>query len=98
MFGAGKMPADRETMSAQPGQNGEHVRVGGVVTAENDLAARKGFLFGQGAHRGAFIHADGPGLDHRLAVEDRKSTRLNSSHMSISYAVFCLKKKKTNET
>src|SRR5690242_20789566 len=27
-------------------------------------------------------------------VEDRKSTRLNSSHMSISYAVFCLRKKK----
>src|SRR5690242_21489464 len=29
-------------------------------------------------------------------IGDRKSTRLNSSHMSISYAVFCLKKKKTN--
>src|SRR5690242_20858030 len=29
------------------------------------------------------------------ADRDRKSTRLNSSHMSISYAVFCLKKKKT---
>src|SRR5438477_9768529 len=28
---------------------------------------------------------------------DRKSTRLNSSHMSISYAVFCLKKKKNNK-
>src|SRR5207249_7986230 len=28
------------------------------------------------------------------AVRDRKSTRLNSSHVSISYAVFCLKKKK----
>src|SRR5579864_9269109 len=28
--------------------------------------------------------------------QDRKSTRLNSSHMSISYAVFCLKKKKPN--
>src|SRR5437762_11016730 len=28
------------------------------------------------------------------AVEDRKSTRLNSSHRCISYAVFCLKKKK----
>src|SRR4051812_49736266 len=28
--------------------------------------------------------------------KDRKSTRLNSSHMSISYAVFCLKKKKNN--
>src|SRR2546429_2516566 len=30
-----------------------------------------------------------------LAFEDRKSTRLNSSHGYISYAVFCLKKKKT---
>src|SRR5207249_11642557 len=30
-------------------------------------------------------------------VRDRKSTRLNSSHVSISYAVFCLKKKNTNE-
>src|SRR5205814_7870673 len=29
-------------------------------------------------------------------VEDRKSTRLNSSHLGISYAVFCLKKKKPN--
>ena len=31
-----------------------------------------------------------------LRVKDRKSTRLNSSHVVISYAVFCLKKKKTN--
>src|SRR3712207_6909759 len=31
---------------------------------------------------------------HQAAVEDRKSTRLNSSHANISYAVFCLKKKK----
>src|SRR5438477_2302618 len=31
---------------------------------------------------------------HARASRDRKSTRLNSSHMSISYAVFCLKKKK----
>src|SRR5690625_5450872 len=30
-------------------------------------------------------------------VQDRKSTRLNSSHVAISYAVFCLKKKKKNE-
>src|SRR5436305_3688568 len=30
----------------------------------------------------------------RLHVRDRKSTRLNSSHVRISYAVFCLKKKK----
>src|SRR5438067_9212149 len=31
----------------------------------------------------------------RDAITDRKSTRLNSSHVSISYAVFCLKKKNT---
>src|SRR5690242_21215711 len=31
---------------------------------------------------------------YHLDLLDRKSTRLNSSHMSISYAVFCLKKKK----
>src|SRR3712207_8406748 len=31
-------------------------------------------------------------------ILDRKSTRLNSSHANISYAVFCLKKKKTNIT
>src|SRR3712207_8195962 len=31
-----------------------------------------------------------------VKAEDRKSTRLNSSHANISYAVFCLKKKKTN--
>src|SRR2546430_15060017 len=33
-------------------------------------------------------------VSYRLSREDRKSTRLNSSHSQISYAVFCLKKKK----
>src|SRR5690606_13571065 len=33
-------------------------------------------------------------MDNKLAYLDRKSTRLNSSHVKISYAVFCLKKKK----
>src|SRR5690242_20800184 len=53
---------------------------------------------------GAF-HLHVLGVDHAHAEylvggevaergQDRKSTRLNSSHMSISYAVFCLKKKK----
>src|SRR3712207_7218251 len=36
----------------------------------------------------------GTDLAHRSGSEDRKSTRLNSSHANISYAVFCLKKKK----
>src|SRR3989442_11615614 len=34
---------------------------------------------------------------HGRANGDRKSTRLNSSHVRISYAVFCLKKKKKNK-
>src|SRR5699024_12847098 len=35
---------------------------------------------------------------HAQPDEDRKSTRLNSSHVSISYAVFCLKKKNTTNS
>src|SRR5689334_23499295 len=35
--------------------------------------------------------------ESQLSEGDRKSTRLNSSHSSISYAVFCLKKKKKNK-
>src|SRR5437667_3931062 len=35
--------------------------------------------------------------DDRPRISDRKSTRLNSSHITISYAVFCLKKKKKNK-
>src|SRR6266571_224798 len=42
-------------------------------------------------HCGDRTHAPGGWLG--AALRDRKSTRLNSSHMSISYAVFCLKKK-----
>src|SRR5690606_39470019 len=56
---------------------------------------------GQFAH--PLDHPDGVVVDRRfgVAVEvrypvDRKSTRLNSSHVKISYAVFCLKKKTIN--
>src|SRR6266498_4614906 len=52
--------------------------------------------------RGELHHVHGLGerpdlihLDH--GREDRKSTRLNSSHVRISYAVFCLKKKKKSK-
>src|SRR2546426_1899345 len=38
--------------------------------------------------------ADQPRIRDRVVRGDRKSTRLNSSHLVISYAVFCLKKKK----
>src|SRR5207249_8682772 len=52
-----------------------------------------------GLHRGRRFLDTVPHLSHAPAAgeagrRDRKSTRLNSSHVSISYAVFCLKKKK----
>src|SRR5688500_19075677 len=50
-------------------------------------------LIGQRAGRFGTARGD----DHHAGnVLDRKSTRLNSSHLVISYAVFCLKKKKPN--
>src|SRR5690606_41297646 len=52
----------------------------------------------QGRHPGAAdgVCRRGTEADRHLArrLRDRKSTRLNSSHVKISYAVFCLKKKK----
>src|SRR5690625_6413228 len=36
-------------------------------------------------------------INERICIADRKSTRLNSSHVAISYAVFCLKKKMNRE-
>src|SRR5688572_31348502 len=50
------------------------------------------------------VRRDRPGVDRPAVPDgpgvrppDRKSTRLNSSHSQISYAVFCLKKKKKNQ-
>src|SRR5256885_13085310 len=50
---------------------------------------KKSFQRGQGIRHGIAHHA----TEQSLATPDRKSTRLNSSHLVISYAVFCLKKK-----
>src|SRR2546426_7422613 len=55
------------------------------------------FRSGSEAKRGERLLSPGLRLDYAaiaVAASDRKSTRLNSSHLVISYAVFCLKKKK----
>src|SRR5436305_11991227 len=57
------------------------------VTLRRDEAARGHLPVGGEA-------AGEPGLPFETEALDRKSTRLNSSHVRISYAVFCLKKKK----
>src|SRR2546430_11252719 len=46
------------------------------------------------AHADMFISVHADTIRDRSVSGDRKSTRLNSSHSQISYAVFCLKKKK----
>src|SRR5205085_10417389 len=56
------------------------------------------FVHAQSVARGQHRDAVGPFDDRRPPNLDRKSTRLNSSHSQISYAVFCLKKKNKHRT
>src|SRR5690625_5402179 len=51
-----------------------------------------GMPWGGGSDHASFVAAGIPGFMLSM-IRDRKSTRLNSSHVAISYAVFCLKKK-----
>src|SRR5690625_5903464 len=62
---------------------------GGAGADEVELRQGLPILYGEGDHVGLFaVMSDD--------CEDRKSTRLNSSHVAISYAVFCLTKEKQN--
>src|SRR5437773_5668999 len=66
-------------------------------TRPHVLRALRGSRRGRAGRRGD-LREPGPGpllRQRRRQREDRKSTRLNSSHITISYAVFCLKKKTT---
>src|SRR5437773_6924784 len=58
----------------------------GIEKTKNKMVGR-GVLLDVARHKGV------KSLDDGYAITDRKSTRLNSSHITISYAVFCLKKK-----
>src|SRR5256885_7413012 len=68
-----------------------------IDVGDDDLRALGGEPAGGGgadSRRGAGDEGSGACESHHPRLEDRKSTRLNSSHLVISYAVFCLKKKK----
>src|SRR6266478_7701335 len=71
-----------------PLQGAAQTRLRPDAAHQHDLAARP-------QHAGKFIEGR-LWVRHRVddVMRDRKSTRLNSSHSQISYAVFCLKKKK----
>src|SRR3712207_8967216 len=72
------------------------VQGGGGAARRGPLAGRLGRARGSRRVRGAGA-ARARLAARRAAAGDRKSTRLNSSHANISYAVFCLKKKKKKE-
>src|SRR5699024_12002638 len=67
------------------------------IAEEEDISLEKVIAVGDGANDLPMLGVAGLGIAFRakplVKERDRKSTRLNSSHVSISYAVFCLKKK-----
>src|SRR3712207_8549816 len=71
----------RSRLDALGGQHPEHVVIG---DDEQLRRVGEGAVVSEDLRLDVPVHAD----------QDRKSTRLNSSHANISYAVFCLKKKK----
>src|SRR5690606_39981538 len=70
--------------AAHDGHGAAHHRGRGPMTEDGAKAQRDAAL--------RALHGE-PEIPPMLQMEDRKSTRLNSSHVKISYAVFCLKKK-----
>src|SRR5690348_17546310 len=81
------------------GRSGDlaHERAHAMVDRTHPARAQRALHIGEQDHPGLVglvLHPVHEGLvEHHVLAVDRKSTRLNSSHPSISYAVFCLKKK-----
>src|SRR5690606_40664853 len=75
---------------------GDHTEMAGTVADLLGHPVQVGRRVGAGDHEPGLEAGEIPRLRRRgdsEGVLDRKSTRLNSSHVKISYAVFCLKKK-----
>src|SRR3712207_8655226 len=73
-----------------------HAAGGGPGDAARDMPDRLGAATGRRWLIGTTQSLLPPGSAH-VHRQDRKSTRLNSSHANISYAVFCLKKKNKSQ-
>src|SRR3989475_5939569 len=65
-----------------------------AVQPDDDEPGASAFLAAHPDFQGISVKVTGVFTDASSTTQDRKSTRLNSSHSQISYAVFCLKKKK----
>src|SRR5690625_6704437 len=92
---------DHNVRSSAKGPEGHNIiisttSVEGSVIAENDFRIDGSFKGNLNCTAKVIIGEEGKfegDITCENAVIDRKSTRLNSSHVAISYAVFCLKKK-----
>src|SRR5256885_1977417 len=81
-----------------------HLAFAGLIDVQDRMLYNRSYTTGHKAHRARATIEIGEAVGWEAAHDvlyagaldmDRKSTRLNSSHLVISYAVFCLKKKKT---
>src|SRR5205814_10650408 len=78
---------------ADGGLSNRRVAGGGRTNARGDLDRRSVASGGNGGRRSCDAGGERLAGARPSSCLDRKSTRLNSSHLGISYAVFCLKKK-----
>src|SRR5699024_12213734 len=78
-------PGVESVVGAGEGEGIGRLERSALMIEQGAQVLRKCFEAVRGGQR-----CDGIDFEHRAHGEDRKSTRLNSSHVSISYAVFCL--------
>src|SRR5207244_12750914 len=101
-------PPDPRTLHSSPTRRSSDLELGELVTQftqppdQHFPHPSSGLLYGRCQRHLDRIHLPqhpghlGPQGGRCRSAQDRKSTRLNSSHQIISYAVFCLKKKNNN--
>src|SRR5256885_10456942 len=91
-YGVHSLPPGRDKKTSLNGSRSEGIRPVAVTskTCPNHRDAHKK----QPTNSANQVTTSPPAIEFHSPHPDRKSTRLNSSHLVISYAVFCLKKKK----
>src|SRR5256885_7836892 len=85
------LPRERDSSPPRRGLSTRIMATSRHFAGSNRPNVNQGIPFSEGAP-GHVLHTNTVLAEHH---QDRKSTRLNSSHLVISYAVFCLKKKTT---
>src|SRR3712207_5899791 len=101
-LGTARLPDEETRRIVREALEVEYRFVDTAASYENERGVGQGIADSGLPREDVFVSTKLRGRDQgydsaKEALRDRKSTRLNSSHANISYAVFCLKKKKTNQ-